>query len=72
MDRARCTQTDPDLFFPEKGSPAPEAKQICRQCPVRPDCLAYALTTPDRLLGIWGGTAEVDRRKLRRHLGEAA
>jgi WhiB family redox-sensing transcriptional regulator len=72
MDRARCTQTDPELFFPEQGSPGAEAKRICRQCPVRPDCLAYALASTDRLPGIWGGTAESERRELRRGLRTAA
>ena len=34
---------DPDLFFPERGASTREAKEVCRGCVVREDCLEYAL-----------------------------
>ncbi len=64
-DDARCLQADPEIFFPEKGGSTREAKRICVDCPVRGDCLAYALENDERF-GIWGGLSERERRKLKR------
>lgn len=36
-------------------------------CPVREDCLRYALLTSQRY-GIWGGLTELERRGLRKAL----
>lgn len=57
-----------DLFFPESGGNrhAADARQICRACPVRDDCLEYALDNFIRD-GIWGATSEKERRVLQRH-----
>ena len=38
-----CAQTDPELFFPEKGGSVREAKRVCAACPVRAQCLEHAL-----------------------------
>ena len=67
---ALCAETDPDLFFPEKnsGKTAQQAKEICGRCEVREDCLLYALTAGETF-GIWGGTTESERRKLRKVSG---
>ena len=43
QERALCSQTDPEAFFPEKGGSTREAKRICSRCEVRADCLEYAL-----------------------------
>lgn len=61
---ALCAQTDPDSFFPEQGASAHEAKRVCAYCPVRSDCLEYALANDERF-GIWGGLSELERRRLR-------
>jgi WhiB family redox-sensing transcriptional regulator len=53
-----------DLFF-VKGTPPTRTRQICGGCPVREECLAYALADPE-LVGLWGGTTERERRELRR------
>jgi WhiB family redox-sensing transcriptional regulator len=60
-----CQYTDPEAFFPEKGGSIREAKRICRSCLVRAECLEYALANSERF-GIWGGTSERDRRKIKR------
>jgi hypothetical protein len=60
-----CAQVDPELWFPEKGGSTREAKQLCARCPVRPECLAYALAHDERF-GIWGGASERDRRRMKR------
>lgn len=62
---ALCAQTDPELFFPEKGGSVREAKRTCLACPVRVECLDYALSNGDTF-GIWGGLTDRERRKLRR------
>jgi WhiB family redox-sensing transcriptional regulator len=65
-----CRDTDPDLFFPVGTTgPAIEqiemAKTVCGGCDARQPCLEFALTT-NQDSGIWGGTSEEERRKLRR------
>ncbi len=64
-ERALCPQTDPDAFFPEKGGSTREAKKICLGCPVRDQCLKWALDNDERF-GIWGGLSERERRRLKR------
>ncbi len=60
-----CAQTDPELFFPEKGGSTRQAKQVCAACPVRAQCLEYALAH-DECFGVWGGLSAWERRPLRR------
>jgi WhiB family transcriptional regulator, redox-sensing transcriptional regulator len=67
---AICRDTDPELFFPVGTTgyallQIARAKEVCMQCPVRGDCLQYALET-NQDSGIWGGTSEDERRILRR------
>jgi len=63
MASALCAQTDPELFFPEKGKRSRDARAVCARCPVCAKCRAYALAQ-DRVYGVWGGTTERERRKL--------
>jgi len=63
--RANCMGVDPDLFFPECGASTREAKEVCRGCVVRDECLEYALENGEKF-GIWGGMSERERRRLRR------
>ncbi len=63
--RANCMGVDPDLFFPERGASTREAKEVCRGCVAREDCLEYALDNGEKF-GIWGGMSERERRRLRR------
>ena len=63
--RALCAQTDPDLFFPDKGGSVRTPKTVCARCPVRAECLAFALKN-DLRFGVWGGLSEGERRLLRR------
>ena len=63
--QANCMGVDPDLFFPERGASTREAKEVCRGCVVREDCLEYALTNSEKF-GIWGGLSERERRRIRR------
>lgn len=64
-DSALCAQTDPELFYPEKGSSTKEARKVCVSCEVRSECLEEALANNERF-GIWGGLSERERRKLKK------
>ncbi|MEU3901563.1 MULTISPECIES: WhiB family transcriptional regulator [unclassified Streptomyces] len=69
-EHAACRTEDPDLFFPI-GTTGPaalqteQAKAVCRTCPVREQCLRWALDT-GQSIGVWGGTSELERRALKR------
>jgi len=63
--RANCMGVDPELFFPERGSSTREAKEVCRGCVVRVDCLEFAIANSEKF-GIWGGMSERERRRVRR------
>jgi WhiB family redox-sensing transcriptional regulator len=68
--RSACRDTDPDLFFPigatgDAIGHAEAAKAVCRQCPVRLDCLEFAMTS-NQDSGVWGGVTEDERRRMRR------
>jgi WhiB family redox-sensing transcriptional regulator len=65
---AACRTADPQLFFPSTDGhgaqqPAAAAKEICRGCPVRVSCLAYAIEN-DEPVGIWGGLTAGERSRL--------
>lgn len=66
-DRAACRGLDANLFHPERGENTAHAKKVCAACPVRDECLAYALTHYEKH-GIWGGLSERERQPLRRDL----
>ena len=75
---ALCAQTDPDLWYPELGGHAQAAiaRRICGICPVRAECLDYALAGADTwngfTTGIWGGTTPRERARIRRARKAAA
>jgi WhiB family transcriptional regulator, redox-sensing transcriptional regulator len=70
-DHATCRSVDPELFFPV--SPAglsldqtERAKAVCAVCPVRPECLQFALATR-QAHGVWGGMSEQERSTAHQH-----
>jgi WhiB family redox-sensing transcriptional regulator len=75
--RALCAGADdPELWYPTGGQHATgpariayyrqvqAAKAICHRCPVRVQCLDFALREGIDV-GIWGGATENERRKVR-------
>lgn len=67
-DRAACLDEDPELFFPisEVGPGAEQvrrAKSVCARCPVRAECLNYAVDN-GLGFGVFGGTTAQERRRL--------
>jgi len=78
-NRAVCGGSRAWLFFGPDGETAAErarrearAKAVCASCPVRGECLDYALAHHVRK-GIWGGLNERERfrERLRRSRTEA-
>jgi WhiB family redox-sensing transcriptional regulator len=75
-ERAACYRpsVDPSLFFgpddePDDARAARErkAKAVCSGCPVRAECLGYALAARVTA-GVWGGFGETDLTNYRRSL----
>lgn len=64
---AACKDLDVEMFFPasEAEEDAAPAKAVCAVCPVRQECLDYAIDTRQED-GIWGGLTETERRRERR------
>lgn len=68
--KANCIDKDPNLFFPENVFAQKYsimlAKAICQSCEIRTECLQTALDNNE--YGIWGGTTDEERKRLRRKL----
>ncbi|WP_051939796.1 WhiB family transcriptional regulator [Phaeacidiphilus oryzae] len=63
-DLAACNRTDPEDLFVD-GAAQHRAKAVCMGCPVRTECLAYALDHRVEF-GVWGGATERERRAILR------
>ena len=51
------------MFFPGDGVGVIKAQKICATCPVKEQCLSYALDNHvDH--GVWGGASERERRRI--------
>lgn len=59
QDEAKCQNIDTTEFF-ERASET-EAKKFCRMCPVKGDCLEYALVYD--MYGVWGGLSYKERKR---------
>lgn len=68
--RALCADADPEIFFPAHDDPATEARQICARCPVRINCLQFALHSHEPY-GIWGGLEPGEQASLRRKIRQS-
>lgn len=53
-----------------KDATTKDLKELCTHCPVISQCLEYALADPGRK-GVWGGTSDYDRNKIRKARQEA-
>jgi WhiB family transcriptional regulator, redox-sensing transcriptional regulator len=61
---APCREHPEVEWFPERGESMAAAKAVCRRCPVRDECLSYAVADPT-IVGVWGGTSGRERRRMR-------
>jgi hypothetical protein len=62
---AACVHHREVDFFPARGESVRDAKAVCAGCPVRVQCLDFALRLKVAH-GVWGGLSERERRTLRR------
>ncbi|WP_405794063.1 WhiB family transcriptional regulator [Streptomyces sp. NBC_01506] len=60
---ALCAETDPEIFYPERGDSVTAALEICMGCPVRRACADYAIEHEAE--GVWGGLSAKQRRAIR-------
>jgi hypothetical protein len=60
-----CMVTDPELWYPSHDEDyTPRiAKKFCEDCPVRQQCLEYALKVNEQY-GVWGGLSVKERQAL--------
>jgi WhiB family redox-sensing transcriptional regulator len=76
QQRAACKGPQAAVFFPpsqverkdEREAREARAKEICGLCPVRRQCLDYALAIREPH-GIWGGLNELERKQLATRAG---
>jgi len=62
--KAACRSEPLRLFFPEVGMNPDHAIEVCGRCPVRAECLEFALNTGQQH-GVWGGLTAYERKKQR-------
>lgn len=67
VDQAACAGANPRLFDAVSALHAQAALQFCKACPVKEVCLQEALDEAVNPDGVWGGTTQLERRKIRRH-----
>jgi WhiB family transcriptional regulator, redox-sensing transcriptional regulator len=61
--RALCRTLSPAAFFASDRAAVEAAQRVCAGCPVRVECLEYALV--NRLEhGVWGGLTARERRDI--------
>lgn len=65
-----CKGGDTDDFFPDRGASLEAAREVCKACVVREECLEYALEANEKF-GVWGGMSERQRRKIRQERARA-
>lgn len=71
MERASCKGLSTDIFFFDRGDPAPQikrAKAVCSTCPVKGKCLKFAIN--NRIYyGYWGDMTSEARKEYARKNG---
>lgn len=66
MEHGSCRGSDVEVFFPGRGTAAAApARRICAGCPVRDECLDYAIENHEQH-GVWGGLIREERRAVAR------
>lgn len=69
-DRPACEGTDTEDWFNDDDKPTylnyATLQRICKGCPVRQQCLDYALKHD--VFGFWAGTTPRERMKMRTRL----
>ena len=64
--QASCIGFDTEMFFPNKGQKVhPMIRKACANCPVKAECLEFAVGLGQELVGFWAGTTQSQRRTVR-------
>jgi WhiB family redox-sensing transcriptional regulator len=72
FERAACRGATA-VMFPPWGGSAKRARRICAECPVRSECLEYAVSLPaSPPCGVWAGLTERQLRRVRNERNTAA
>jgi WhiB family redox-sensing transcriptional regulator len=66
MQRAACRDLDSRVFFVDNHRGIEAAKAVCRRCPVRGECLSYALENCRDDNCIYGGYTLGERETVAR------
>jgi WhiB family redox-sensing transcriptional regulator len=62
-----CQEIDGELWFPDIGGRNGDvllAKKFCEECPVKNECLQFALVNNEQY-GIWGGLTLKERLRVK-------
>ncbi|MBL0202903.1 MAG: WhiB family transcriptional regulator [Candidatus Microthrix sp.] len=49
-----CAGLESSIFYPPTEEESGRAKAVCAECPVRQDCLEFAISVREKE-GVWGG-----------------
>jgi WhiB family redox-sensing transcriptional regulator len=65
---AKCVSIGVEVFFPARDDDWNQIKSVCLNCPVRLQCLDYAMRMEEgqdhkTRFGVWGGLDPLARRK---------
>jgi WhiB family redox-sensing transcriptional regulator len=64
MALGACGDKDPEEMYPDGKARQREVAEFCHlACPVRAQCLEYAIAEAEAH-GVWGGTTEQERARL--------
>ena len=65
QEDAQCSKPDAPYMFPsaQDDEGVRQAKETCRWCPVREQCLSGAMERGEQY-GVWGGLTPEERRQL--------
>lgn len=69
LSQASCLDADPEIFFvDDRDEPEYDkrktnvALQLCNSCPVKTECLQFAVS--EKAVGVWGGTTTKERNVI--------
>ena len=62
---AKCRGVNPGVFYPGRGEVLVDALAICGACPVRQECMEFAVVESEET-GVWGGLSMRQIRRVRR------
>lgn len=63
VGQSNCLGLHASLMFPSRGGNHSSAKEVCKGCEVRAECLEYAITNHETH-GVWGGLSARERKGL--------